>query len=567
MHANELQSGARGLADAELHPSVSREARQGAGKYYPRLPSTAHQWWSAAAWIGGVIVFFAVVLRISLSFPVDSDAANNVLQASDILHGNLLLHGWIVGDATYYTFELPLYVIIVALFGAHAIVPHIVSAFVYTVVGVCAAVVARTGSRGTSAWIRTAVVVAVLAAPLLTAAGVSLAVEKPDHTGTSAIMLVAFLLIDRRPSWRLTAPLLCLLLCLGELSDATVTYVAVPAIVLVCIYRAVTARRIRGADTAIAVAALVSVPLSMLIQALLAHLGGYWMISPQNKLAGFSQLQHNAWLSVRAIGVLFSDFSTAGPAPLGPVGYILGWTFLVAAAVGFLRVVRTWPRATRAEQFICVAVVVNFCAYLFSTIPVPSNSRELVALVPFGAILAARCVPSRIAVGLRARTAILAGAVVAVILPLAGAASLPTGTPKDAALATWLEAHGLKYGVGSYWNASEITLLSGGKVHVIAETPTSAGISAFDWEAKAFWYDPSKHYATFAIANEGTRVNRTSLPLYIYEQYLGTPAQIHKVGGRLVLVYHENLLRYLKHPFPIPPPPGSTPKAGQHHRR
>ena len=29
-----------------------------------------------------------------------------------MLHGNLVLHGWIVGDVTFYTFELPLIAIL-----------------------------------------------------------------------------------------------------------------------------------------------------------------------------------------------------------------------------------------------------------------------------------------------------------------------------------------------------------------------------------------------------------------------------------------------------------------------
>jgi hypothetical protein len=61
--------------------------------------------WVAAAWIGGSVALFAVLLRISLSWPMDSDGANNALQAWDMLHGHLLLPGWIIGDASVYTFE------------------------------------------------------------------------------------------------------------------------------------------------------------------------------------------------------------------------------------------------------------------------------------------------------------------------------------------------------------------------------------------------------------------------------------------------------------------------------
>jgi hypothetical protein len=78
--------------------------------------------------------------------------------------------------------------------------------------------------------------------------------------GTSVFVLVSFLLIDRDRISRCTAPLVGVILCAGQLSDATVRYIAVPAIILVSAYRIGGARRVRAADGAIALAAAVSVP-------------------------------------------------------------------------------------------------------------------------------------------------------------------------------------------------------------------------------------------------------------------------------------------------------------------
>ena len=77
----------------------------------------ARRWWPGRVWIGCGIALFALLLRISLSHGMNSDGANNALQGWDMLHGNLLLHGWIIGDATYYTLELPLYAITEAVLG------------------------------------------------------------------------------------------------------------------------------------------------------------------------------------------------------------------------------------------------------------------------------------------------------------------------------------------------------------------------------------------------------------------------------------------------------------------
>jgi hypothetical protein len=57
------------------------------------------------------IVLVAAYVRLSLAIPKDSDDAAFVLQAQDILNGNLLLHGWVLPPDSLYTVVLPLYVL------------------------------------------------------------------------------------------------------------------------------------------------------------------------------------------------------------------------------------------------------------------------------------------------------------------------------------------------------------------------------------------------------------------------------------------------------------------------
>ncbi len=573
MHADELYSGGPETAGAQLTPPPPRRDTSNTGPEDPGVRPVRRAWWAAAAWIGGAIALFAVLLRISNSFPMDSDAANNALQAWDMLHGNALLHGWIIGDATYYTFELPLNVLVESIFGLNAIVPHIVSALVYVILAACAIAVARTGSRGLSVWIRAAVVVAILAAPLVTAPGVSVAVEKPDHTGTAAITLLCFLIIDRL-SGRLWMPvLLCVVLILGQVGDATVLYVTVPAIALVSLYRIIFRRnlfrrrvtpkdRFWVPDVLTLVAAGVSVPVADWVYTVMHQLGAYSMIAPRNGFAtSWSQVGANLVLTGHGLRYLFGAYLPACPvgaqgcsvfhvpgAPLGIIGAGFGWLCMAAGLYGFGKVVWRWGRASRAEQLLCVAIVANIAAYAFSSIPVPSNERELIGVVPCSAVLAARAlVPERIRGALRAR-AMIAVSAIAVVLPLAGAATVPTGVGTEVALAAWLEAHHLKYGIGAYWNASAVTLQSGGRVDVRAVKDRYFGIEGYPWETKQSWYDPRHNYANFVIANVTGAVTNTNVPASVFEKYFGRPASIHYVANRLILIYHKNLLRLVAPP-------------------
>src|SRR5262245_31954782 len=68
------------------------------------------------AWLAGFAVAAAVLfiayLRMSWTYPATSDGADQALQAWDMLHGNWLLHGWTIADVTYYTTEVPQYMLI-----------------------------------------------------------------------------------------------------------------------------------------------------------------------------------------------------------------------------------------------------------------------------------------------------------------------------------------------------------------------------------------------------------------------------------------------------------------------
>lgn len=538
-----------GPADAQRVAPARRLGRR-AGQEDRGTRAAARCWWAAAAWTGGGLALFVFFLRISLGSLVDSDGANNALQAWDMLHGHALLHGWTLGDATFYAFELPLNATTELLFGMGNLAFHAASALTYLIVAVLAAVLAVTGSRGPARAARCAVVVTLLAAPLLTRSSVVTLLEDPDHIGTSAFVLASFLLIDRAPNRRFTAPLLCVILCAGQLSDLTVRYVAVPSVLAVCGYRVLAARRLRSGDAAVAVAAVASVPLEWLIRMAMLHLGAFSMVAPNARPAPVRLWPHNAavtWLNIR---LLFGSI-VAPDTRLGSVGAALGLACLLAAVFGVGRVVWTWRAASRAEQLLCAAVVFNLGTYLVSVMPLPGGSHEVAAVLPCGAVLAARaCVPARLTGRLQAGLAATATALAALV-PLCVAAAQPTLRPAVSPLAGWLEAHRLTYGIAGYWDASVVTLQSGGMVQIRAVDVRNENIFVPGWETDFLWYSASRHDARFVIADHDGRY-----PAVAFEQHLGRPAATYQVANWLVLIYRTNLLGQLRH-YPNQPDPDS----------
>jgi hypothetical protein len=533
-------------ADAEPDPDpcgVQRTGLPSARSPRPVRPGAPGRRWvrrllAATAWIAGCATLFACYLRISFTAHVTSDGANNALQAWDMLHGNLLMHGWIVGDAPYYTFDLPVLMLTEVFFGLQDLTSHVASALIYLVVTVCAVALAMADSRGLARLARAGVVVAVLTAMFHVDSNAPYLLGAPDHTGTSVFLLVSVLLIDRAPARRYTSPLLLAILCAGQIGDATVGYVAVPAVVVVSVYHAAAARKVRTGDAANALAAVASVPLAAAIRAVMLHFGAYQMVAPKTAIAPTGKWPHNAAVAWHAIRVLFGTEVASGSAnPARDAGYIFGIACLLAVAVGFARVAWAWRTASRAEQLLCAAIVINLAAYVISTIPVPSNPYEVVAILPCGAVLAARaCVPRHMADPLRAGLATSLAAVVA-LLPLAIAAARPAAAAPTAPLAAWLEAHGLTYGLAGYWNGSVITLHSGGQVQARAVVIQGNRVIRYDWETDTEWFDPSRHDATFLI----TDLAGDGLSPWA-EQYFGKPDKIDHVAHWAILIYQKNLL-------------------------
>jgi hypothetical protein len=575
VHVNEQRSshpdqpGAGGLPAAAPEPG-----RRTAGSRPAR-----RRWLTAAAWAGGGLALFFLFLRISYSSPVNSDGANIAAQGWDLLHGHLLMHGWIVADASYYTFEVPLLAICESLLGLTTTACHVASALVYVIVAGFAVALARTGSRGLATVARAGVVAAVLAAPILTQQGASVLLEAPQHIGTSAFLLASFLLLDRATGRGFTPPLLAVVLAAGQLADATVLYVAVPAVLVVCGYRMLAARKVRTAEGAVAVAAIVSVPLEYLVRLAMIHLGGYSLIQPKTTLAPVGQWPAHLVLAWRNVCTLFGSLGAEvlnqGSAPTGLTA-LFGLACLLAAAFGLVKVLWTRRTASRTEQLAVAAIVVNLVVFTVSTIPTPLSAREIAVVLPCGAVLAARgCVPGRIADAAWAASA--AGfAALAALLPLASAAATlpkepvwPTATP----LAVWLKDHRLTYGIGAYWDATAVTMQSGGQVQVravVSITPRAgqAGvpaadwwgpgkISAFYWETRQDWYDPAQHDATFVIAN-GQVPDSAPLTSAEVEHAFGRPAATYQVAGHEIMVYRMNLLRRLGPPL-LPAPVSTGP--------
>ena len=119
-----------------------------AGTRGPAGRASVRRLLGAAAAVLAVALLFVAYLQMSRTYPENSDESNDLLMAWDMLHGNLLLHGWYLSDVSFITTELPQYLMLERFFGLHTDTAHIAAAMTYTLVVVLAVLLARAAGRG-----------------------------------------------------------------------------------------------------------------------------------------------------------------------------------------------------------------------------------------------------------------------------------------------------------------------------------------------------------------------------------------------------------------------------------
>src|SRR5215468_4604427 len=166
-------------------------------------PGARRRWAALPAYLLAGAVLFVAYLRLSETYGLNSDSANILLMGWDLLHGNLLLHGWYMSDVSFFPTELPQYALLESFLGLHMQTAHVAAAMTHTLVFLLAVLLARSGSdpkTGRAAWIRTLIAAGIMLAPQF-GLGVFALDLSVGHIGTSVPLLLTWLLLD----WALVA--------------------------------------------------------------------------------------------------------------------------------------------------------------------------------------------------------------------------------------------------------------------------------------------------------------------------------------------------------------------------
>jgi hypothetical protein len=532
-------------------------------------------------------VLFLGYLRVSWTVAATSDGAAEALQARDMLAGNWLLHGWMIGDVSFYTTELPEYVLVELIrpFGVGVI--HVAAAATYTLLVLAAYWLARGRAVGRAGLVRGVLAAVIMLAPQL-GYGAFVLLLSPDHVGTQVPLLIGWLLLDLAPRRWWVPTLLCLLLAWVQFADRAAVLTAVLPLMVVGAVTAVRAALRRrsargepagGYELALIGAAVVSVGLSWAAARLLAAAGGFAAHPFPLTFAPLSLLWTHArltgWGVLELYGANFADVTgRVGVtfAALHVVGLTLATAALAVALFRFLRPARA-EEAGLVDSVLAVAIVANLISYLLSIDPgtmlgTGYEAREIAAVLPLGAVLAGRIFgPALRWPGIRTPWGSEAKATVrsistvfwfsAVFLVIAGygsafgyAAAQAPRPGEYSVLADWLAAHGLRYGLGGGPSANVITVDSGGQVAIEPTEVRMGRVGALLYQSSAAAFDPRRHDARFLVtqlpAVGPARPAETTAPYPAVLATFGPAARTYRFDGYTVLVWNVNLLTRLR---------------------
>jgi hypothetical protein len=520
-------------------------------------------WVEVAAFAVAALALFAVYLRLSRTVPENSDQANILLVASDMLHGNLLLHGWYLTDVSFYTTELPQYALLEIFFGVHANTAHIAAAMTYTLVVLLAVLLARGGFTSRAAVIRMAIAAGILAAPQL-GVGVTALILTVGHIGTAVPVLLVWLLLDRAPA-RWWVPVLTALGLAGVLvADQIVLVVAVVPLALVGALRiAETAVRERSLargltartyELSLIAAAGVAAGLAWVTERVLRALGGY-VLNP----VPFTVTLHDVPANLHSLWAVPQIFGADYRGLAGGPYYTALLHMVSLALVGLALLLlarRFFSGAALVDQVLAVAIVANIVLFVVTSAG-SEGPHEIAVVAPFGAALAARMLAGQArpqAAGAQAnrrlaRRARAAAAMVGLVVLLGYLGGLthdvvrPASPPAFARVASWLQAHHLRYGLGGYWESSIITVQTGGQVEVRALLKPTLRPDL--WLARPGWYDPAAQQANFVVLSSTPGFMNNWEPRALISKYFGRPERVYDFGPYTVMVWDTNLLASL----------------------
>lgn len=502
-------------------------------------------------------------LGVSYNVPYTSDNASMLLEAKSIVDGDTFLKGWTLSTVSYYTTEMPFYIIGIWLFGFSEKVIYLVTAINYALLTLTIIYITSTwqpvlpGPRGFS----------------LTASSSGSGSNRNDGVisiRTIAISLCLSLFIAALiPTWELHSPVhivgftYCLwsifflkkidqpthlvrlvgwgfLLLLAFFGDNFTIYAWGLPVIIILSVKAFTEKN-KSNSIKYLVTIFLSILLSKGILYLISANGGLSIpgVVDEFKFVDYPMIGNNLYLFFIGLFDLFS-VNFFGQ-PIFSINTILSSFHVLGLALFCFVVlwsVKHFRKLSTIQQILTVGIVLNLAEYLLGNV---SINRATVRYLMPSLIYSILLMTSLIGEGtlLRYPSKYLLPVCILIGLSLIPALSFYEPELPVSNLSEFLISQHLQNGYGPYWVASITTVHSGGAVSIRPVICTGGkSMKPYDWLSEEDWY---QQRSTFLVVDRSEKEKSYNITEKTAVSAFGTPRQIYRIDGYEILVWDKDI--------------------------
>ena len=501
---------------------------------------------------GSYIIFllaflYAVVMIWRCAYsPINSDMANMVLEANDILHGNVFLSDWILTKVTFITTD-HLYFILGSIFGGISNLTY------YIAHGLMIAVMIMLGfllcDPGQNSWNENAFYLLMCMLPSSFAIKV-FSVHSGAIIWVFLCLMFASKEFQQHDNKNLT--IIAVALTLGCLGDAITLVLGAMPLLLFCL-TGILSKKCDVENSKIykkvIVFTIVSVAFSFILDRTYIFIGGAdrnGFISLSVSFEPLENLGNKFALYIQSIFLLGNASFFGSGMKKAPI-YLIHVLIIILGFILVIRNVRNFffgRDKDAISTLLSLGIVAISLIYILTTVSVDITSARYIAY-----IFTAFCILIVRNWAWLTDCTRLTPKTVSTVLILMAVVSLGARLPKtimdiyhnkgfpapQEELGTFLKHQGLREGYGSFWNASVVTVSSKNQVKVRAILENQTKQEPFKWFCKKSWYrEPSNFVVTMDDDMFGVTPENVVA-------HFGTPRDIIEFEEWKILVYDRDI--------------------------
>lgn len=483
------------------------------------------------------MVMYLYYLGHAIHTPANSDYASIILEAKQIYEGNVFLSGWHLSTVSFYTTEIPFYVLGIMIFGFTHRLLYIIPALIYIMTVASALWVVYDGKR-----IRGALLTfCLIGLPVGVFAGMVLV--GPIHMAAICFSLVCVKFLqfaERNKVFYLYFGILFCWTLIGD--DLALWIIGLPAI-LSGLYRMYVQSERWKQEIIIPSIIILSVVASKIVLKLIALFGGF--VVPGTGSPMFAELKdiaRNVYSTIYGLLELFN--ANFFGKPIGSIQTIKllvhfgGMILILCIFWRFLYQMIKKKEVDYTNQLMVASIVITIAAYLFSNMNMGmGTTRYLTPVVLFASILVGRRFNS---FDWDQTTRWVYIACIGIyILSAISPFTLHRNLDKIDDLQAYLKSQSLTNGYAPYWLSSAVTVQSDDKVRVRPVIAPNVKIERFRWLSEDKWYDSSAKFLLFDSTNWGSINKSTAVATF------GEPIKELQFQDIHILVWDKDISNYL----------------------